>query len=132
MHQTTKINGELTTNDFQGFAGPPDTFLGGYLAQRTNIGKHHRDHLAVVPEIDLNVGLQLAPRLRVFTGYTFLYTSNVARPGDQIDLAVNPSQGPGFTGDPAGKLAGSLRPAFTGKTTDFWTQGLSLGLEWQF
>jgi hypothetical protein len=132
MHQTTKINGELTTNDFQGFTGPPDTFLGGYLAQRTNIGKHHRDHFAVVPEIDLNVGLQLTPRLRVFTGYTFLYTSNVARPGDQIDQGINPSQGPGFTGDPASKLAGSLRPAFTGKTTDFWTQGLSLGLELQF
>ena len=35
-----------------------------------------------LPEIGVNVGYDVTPRLRVQAGYTFLYLSNVVRPGD--------------------------------------------------
>src|SRR5262249_27610747 len=65
--------------------------VGGLLAQRTNIGHFDRDEFAVVPEATINFGYQVNCHIRVYVGYTFLYWSSVFRPGDQIDLAVNPT-----------------------------------------
>ncbi len=80
----------------------------------------------MVPEVSLRVGWQLGAALRATMGYTFLYASSVARPGGQIDRAINPSQGPAFfTGPPAGPA----RPVFLGNDADFWVHGLSFGLE---
>jgi hypothetical protein len=59
-------------------------------------------------------------------GYTLLYWSKVTRPGDLIDLNVNPSQ------IPPGTLSGSPEPRFSFASNDFWIHGLNLGLEYQF
>jgi hypothetical protein len=45
----------------------------------------------------------------------------VARPGDQIDLDVDPVQFPPPTGTGA-------RPQFLLRTSDYWAQGINLGL----
>src|SRR5262249_61731824 len=39
--QSLDIDGRLETNDFTSF-GPVQTFPGGYFAQPTNMGHHHR------------------------------------------------------------------------------------------
>jgi hypothetical protein len=52
-------------------------------------------------------------------GYTFLYISSVVRPSDQIDRSVNIAPP-------------NTRPAFSFHATDFWTQGVNLGLEIRF
>jgi hypothetical protein len=83
------------TNTFNGL-GTPQRFPGGYFAQPTNIGDFHRAVFAVVPEIGLNVGYDLTGWMTAFFGYTFLYTNNVARPGNQIDRSINPIQSPFF------------------------------------
>ncbi len=67
---------------------------GGLLALPTNIGRHTQSRFAVLPEVGLNVGYQLTDGIRVYTGYNFLYLSNVVRPGDQIDRVLNPTQVP--------------------------------------
>jgi hypothetical protein len=113
------VNGNTSVN-----GGP--RVPGGFLALPTNIGNFHRSPFAVVPEVGLDVGYQLTDHLRVFTGYTFIYWSRVARPGDQIDLALNPSQ------FPPGHLTGPARPAFIPHDTDFWAQGINFGAELRF
>jgi hypothetical protein len=104
--------------------GPP--LPGGFLALPTNMGTFHRGPFAVVPELGLDVGYQLTDNLRVFAGYTFIYWSRVARPGDQIDLTLNPSQ------FPPGRLRGLPQPAFIPHDTDFWVQGIDFGGELRF
>jgi hypothetical protein len=123
-HQEVRISG---TTDFTDPGVPTVRQQGGLLALPTNIGSYSRDQFSVVPEIGINVGRQLTDHLRVFAGYTLLYWSSVVRPGDQIDFIVNPTQLPTSTGP--GTLVGEARPAFAFHNTDFWAQGINLGLE---
>jgi hypothetical protein len=104
--------------------------VGGLLAQRTNIGHFERDKFAVAPEGTINVGYQITCHLRAYVGYTFLYWSSVFRPGDQIDLALNPTL---FPTSPAGApVTPPARPAPVLKDTDFWAQGFNFGLEFRY
>lgn len=127
MRQSVGIRGSLVTNDFNGL-GDPQTFPGGYFAQPTNIGNHSRDVFAVVPEGSVTVGLHLNAWASIFAGYTFLYASDVVRPGDQIDRSINPTQNPSFTGVVPSPLVGPARPAFSFQNSDFWAQGVSFGV----
>jgi hypothetical protein len=100
----------------------PVTRSGGLLAQRSNSGSFSDTSFAVVPELNLRVGWKATEHVSVSAGYTFLYWSSVSRAGDQIDARVNPTQ------IPPGLLSGPARPAFVGKDTDFWAQGVSGGV----
>jgi dienelactone hydrolase len=115
----------------------PFTDLGGLLAQPTNIGRYSQSGLSAIPEVGLTTAYDLTSRWRAKFGYTLLYWSRVARPGDEIDAGhvagsnsvkvnVNPTQ---FSGTP---LTGVPSPQFRFVTTDFWAQGLSLGLDCRF
>jgi hypothetical protein len=105
----------------------PTVGNGGLLAQPTNSGHFTRDRFAVVPEVGVNAGYQVTEHLRAFVGYSFLYWSNVARPGDQIDRAVNPTQLP--VAGATSQLIGPARPAPVLRDTDFWAQGINFGVE---
>jgi hypothetical protein len=102
-----------------------ETFTGGILAQRTNIGLREFDEFAVVPELGVTVGYQLNPCWRATLGYTFLYWSRVARAGDQISRDLNTGLIPPED-DP---VTTNLRPEFTLRYVDFWAQGMTVGLE---
>ncbi|HEY3789306.1 MAG TPA: BBP7 family outer membrane beta-barrel protein [Urbifossiella sp.] len=104
--------------------GPSTTYQGGLLAQPSNIGHYERTVFAVLPALTLRGGVQVTDNVRVFAGYTFMYLSNVVRAGDQIDPRVNTNQPPPATG-----AGGPALPAFSPKSTDFWAQGISLGLQ---
>jgi hypothetical protein len=110
--------------------GCPASAEGGFLATSTNIGRFHRDRFAVLPELGVNVGYQVCPLLRVFAGYTFLYWSEVVRPGDQVDATVNLTRVP--TSATFGPLRGPARPALPFKDTDFWAQGVNFGVEFRY
>jgi hypothetical protein len=103
-----------------------ERFVGGILAQRTNIGHYQADEFAVVPEMGFNVGYQLNPCWKLTAGYTWLYWSRVARAGDQIDRDLNPELIPEEVDPPADS---HLRPGFRFVHDDFWAHGLRLGLE---
>jgi hypothetical protein len=126
-HQVVDIRGnQLITTP----TGSTSLFEGGLLALPSNIGSFSRDHFAVVPEVGLTLGLQVTPRIKLLLGYTFLYWSNVVRPGNQIDRVIDISQVPN-----TGLIvpsAGLTRPAVLFKSTDFWAQGLSFGMEFKF
>jgi len=107
--------------------GSTTVFKGGLLALRSNIGSHERDEFAFVPELGVNIGLQLTRRLKARVGYSFLWVNTVARAGEQIDPVVNVTQFPILSGN--APLIGPARPALKFAETDFWAHGLNVGLE---
>jgi len=123
-HQTARIEGRSVIDTGSG----PQTFTGGVLAQSSNIGLFSRDEFSIIPELGLNLGLQLTNNVRVSAGYTFYYFSNVLRAADLIDRDLNP----GLIPPPSGPVTGPLRPAFAFNTTDFWAQGLTAGIDVRF
>jgi hypothetical protein len=101
--------------------------VGGLLALPSNIGAYEDDEFVVIPELSATLGYQLAPNVRFLVGYTFIYWNNVVRPGDQIDLNVNPDLMP-----PAVNTTGLSAPAFAMNDASFWAQGINLGLDWRW
>lgn len=97
---------------------------GGLLAQPSNIGTYSRDRFTILPELGAKVGFQLTHNLKLTGGYTMIFWSNVVRPGDQIDLGVNPDQLPPAIGN-----GSPARPEFVFRDSDYWVQGLSFGGE---
>jgi hypothetical protein len=61
-------------------------------------------------------------------GYDALWLSNVLRPGEQIDLGVNPTLLPFSATSPTGPG----RPEFRYNGESFYMHGISLGLAVQF
>jgi hypothetical protein len=104
----------------------PSIYTGGLLALPTNIGHHQLGGFAVLPELGINFEYQLTRRLSATLGYTVVYWSRVARPADQVDLQINASQ------LPPGQLTGAAAPHFQSVTSDFWLQGMTTGLKYQF
>lgn len=131
MVQSVDISGSLVTNGFTNF-GPTQTYPGGYFAQPTNIGTWTRTVFAVVPEVGLNIGYQITPWASVVVGYTFLYTNNVARAPQQVNGNINPTGRPALTGSPPSASTGPAEPSFKFNSTDFWAQGINVGLALRF
>lgn len=102
---------------------------GGVLAVSSNIGRHFQDEFAVVPEVSLEMTFRFTSYLEAHLGYSFLYWSTMARPGNQIDRTVEPGLVPS---DPLFGTATGTRPAVSFHTTDYWAQGLNIGLLFRF
>jgi opacity protein-like surface antigen len=131
MQQRVSVNGSLETNDYNNY-GPVQTFPGAYFALPSNIGDHSRNAFAVVPEVALHLGYRLTPQATVYVGYSFLYASSVARPGEQIKRNINPTQTVAYGNDPPATRVGAAQPTFNFNTADFWAQTLSIGLAYRF
>ncbi len=122
-NQVVNINGNTITTDPR---TGTSTLTGGLLALSTNSGRFTREMFAVAPEGTINLGYQICDNVRAYVGYNFLYISDVARPANLIDRAVNTSFLPPAT------PSLPVRPAFVFKGTDFWAQGLNFGLEFRY
>ena len=70
MQQVADVNG---ATDVLNPDGSMTFFRGGLYALRSNIGRHQRDELAFIPELGLNVGIQLTRHLKLFVGYSIKY-----------------------------------------------------------
>ena len=123
-NQTTTVPVNQTTTTVPGQAS--NIYTGGLLALPTNIGTYTRNQFTAIPSIEARVGYQLTCHWRAYAGYTAIFWGDVARAGDQIDLVVNPSQ------LPPGTLQGPARPAFAFHDSNFWAQGINVGLELRF
>ena len=123
-HQSVHIAGSEVDTSLS--TGQQVSFNSGLLALPSNSGRFSRSVFAVVPEVGVNIGYQVCPNLRLFIGYSFIYWSNVARPGAQIDTTLNTTQQSG------GTLIGPARPAFAFHSSDFWAQGINFGLELRY
>ncbi|MCE9564007.1 MAG: BBP7 family outer membrane beta-barrel protein [Planctomycetes bacterium] len=114
--------------------GTPAMAIGGLLAlPGANTGVYHDSVFSVVPEAGLNLGYQVTSRMKVFVGYNFLYMGNVLRPGNAIDGNVDVARIPNFL--PAGTatpIAGTPIPAPQIKSSGFFVQGISFGLQFNW
>ncbi len=132
-HEVVEVEGISTLNQASATANgvsqvlPPTTVAVGRFAAPTNIGRHLSDRFAILPETEGRIGVTLGPNLMLYVGYDFMYLNHVARPGDQIDRAIDLTQIPtAFEYNPA--VAGT-RPRVPFTQSYFWAQGFDFGVE---
>jgi hypothetical protein len=100
----------------------------GLLVQEeTNAGTHQRDEFSYMHDTGLKLVYFPTKRVKLSLGYSLMFFSDVLRPGDQIDTAVDSRL---FPAVPA--PAGAARPAFQFDSNHFYAHGLNLGLECRF
>jgi hypothetical protein len=111
--------------------GVTTTAVGGLLAlPGANIGHYSRDAFSVVPEAGVTLGYQITNGIRATVGYNFLYWTSVLRPGDQIDRTLDITRIPNFVLPPGvTQRTDEVRPLVPFKSSDYWAQGLTFGLE---
>lgn len=108
----------------------PARYRGGMLATAANIGQASETRFAMIPELGVTLGWRIAPRVKATVGYNLLVWTDVLRPGHAIDRCVNPVAVPlDPTYTPNAPVTRSS-PQFL--RSDFWSEGLSLGLEFRF
>jgi Putative beta barrel porin-7 (BBP7) len=137
MHQVVDIQGDITQLGPNPLVPPGlGTFPGGIFAQSTNIGLQNANPtfvpFSVLPSLELKLVCRLTQRLQAFAGYDVIYWSGVLRPGNQINHNVNLSQNAVLDPNGVGTLVGPAQPAFLLNRSDFWAQGVSVGLEFRY
>ncbi len=106
------------------------TIPAGVLVTPDNAGHFSRDKFTFGSEVDFTMGVDITTWLRLFVGYDFLYWSSVVRPGAQVTNVVNLSQVPlSVYYNPN---QGPVHPSIPFRGSDFWVQGLHVGLEVTF
>ncbi|TVS13297.1 MAG: hypothetical protein EA424_21660 [Planctomycetaceae bacterium] len=128
MNQRVQIGGNSSVDQ------PPFTCPGGMLAQPVdanggNMGTYRDDVLSIVPEVEVKLLYEVTRGLELSLGYSFVYWTDVALAGDQIDTTtyngydwpqVDRNQFFGGSGN---------SPNFTGiHDAGFWAQGLTFGV----
>jgi len=123
MRQTVLING---IGEFTDLAVPPTvSSTAGLLAQATNSGSYVQDRFAFAEDIKIAIAFWPTSRLKISAGYSLMYWSSVARPGDHIDFGVDGR----LLSNP---LWPAARPAFAFRPVGFYLHGLNLGMEYRF
>jgi hypothetical protein len=125
MNEEVDVSG--TSALLVGPVGPVSTIARGIFANAANQGRQEKDTFAVIPEVEVKLGYQFTPHLSANVGYTFMYISDVARPGQQIDHFVNPNTTPTFA--EFNQPGGGAFPRSIFNSTDYWAHGLSFGME---
>ena len=129
MNEVVTINGASSIAiPTGGGAYSQSDFVGGHLAQPTNIGVYKRDRFTWIPEAEVKLTWCLSEHLDFSLGYALTYFADLALAGDQIETVnglpvVNRSQWFG------GSLVGPPNPSLPEiRESSLWLQGLTLGL----
>jgi hypothetical protein len=136
-HQIVDIQGSVTQSGPNPLVPPGlGTFAGGLFAQSTNIGRFNANPLSVpfmvLPSLEVKLACQITERIRAYAGYDFMYWTQVLRPGNQIDHNVNLSQNAVLDPNGVGTLVGPAQPTPLFNRSEFWAQGVSIGLEFRY
>ena len=98
-----------------------------------NIGIFEQNEVAYVPEAAIKMEYVLRGGISVSAGYHLIYWSSVMLAGDQLDTTLNQRVINGNVPpilNPANPA--EVHPVNSFRTTDFWSQSLSLGLTWRY
>jgi len=134
MRQSLEING--FTDIAPGAASPVAVIrpvtgrtFGGLYANASNIGRINNDEFAVIPEVNLNLGLAVTRNMSLHVGYNVIYIDKVIRPSSELPLTVN-------TGTvPFSPNFGTARPRAQQtffNQDEFWLMGLNTGFTLRF
>jgi hypothetical protein len=114
--QSVNISGQSLNNDPT--KGTTVVSPGGLFSGPNNLGDHSNNQFTLVSELGVTVRYQWGRYVTTSLGYTLLHASNVVRPGEEIDRA---------------RTTSGTRPTFLGfQSTDFWAQGVNVGLLLQY
>jgi Putative beta barrel porin-7 (BBP7) len=113
MREVVTIGGQ-TTIVTPGPGGGTSTSPGP-LAGAANSGRYSNNKFAVSPELAVNCRYAITEQLDIGFGYSFIYWSNVAQAGKQIDSQLN---------DPPS--------AFSLNSDSYWVHGLNVGANFKF
>jgi hypothetical protein len=122
-HEVVDVSGAFRAINFTASSGAQ-----GIFAQPSNSGTHSSTVFAVVPEVEVKLGFDVTPAVRLTLGYDFIYYSSVVRPGDQLNR--NLPKGQVFEQGGTSVSSDSPFPLFD--KTSFFAQGLSLGVAVRF
>ena len=125
-HQSVDVLGASTQT---GPGGVNGTFPGGFFTQTSNIGRYTANQFSYIPSVEMKFSWFITSQLRAFVGYDFMYWSSVVRPGSQVDRNINLTQSAVLG---SGSLMGPAYPAPLFNRSDFWAQGVNVGLEFRF
>jgi hypothetical protein len=131
MNQRLEINGSTGYSDLSKpnpLTGGPNigSAYGGLYANASNIGRYNNDEFAFMPEINLNVGLNVTRGLTAYLGYNFLWINNIARPADSMNAIVNTATVP-FSPN-YGNNSRPVVPRQIFAQDEFWIMGVNFGL----
>ncbi len=115
MHEVIQIDGQSAVNGT--VSSNP---AGGIFTRGSNIGRHARNEFTAITEVGLNLGYRFAPCTTLNVGYTFMYFNDVLSPANNIDTGVG-------TGS-----SGITHPLVPFRHSDFWVQGINLGITKEF
>ncbi len=113
------IDGSTTVN---GATAP-----GGAYAQPSDIGHYNANDFTVVTDLTFTVGYQIHPNIRLTAGYNLIYWPRVERAGEQIDRSMSAGQAPTDSLYVPGTIGAN--PRFLNTRSDFWAQGVNVGVE---
>jgi Putative beta barrel porin-7 (BBP7) len=122
MHQTATVIGDNL--QLNGVVAP-----GGLLSSAFDQGNHNRDRIAFIPEINLKLGYQILPSMRVYVGYDCLYLSSVVRPGAQTGLSTTTIQA--NVGGANSQITVN-EPSYRYKANDLVVNGINFGMEFRY
>ena len=132
-YQVVDIQGTTTQTGPNPLVPPGlGTFAGGLFAQPSNIGLRHGNPFSVLPSLEVKLGYQITQRARIFAGYDLMYWTEVVRPGNQISQQINLTQNAVLDPNGVGRLVGAAQPPPLFNRSDFWAQGLTLGLAFHY
>ncbi len=115
MHEVLQVNGQSAVNGTV-VTNP----AGGIFTRASNIGRHARNEFTAITEVGLNLGYRFAPCTQLNIGYTFMYFNDMLSPANNIDTGVGTAS------------TGLVHPAVLFRHSDFWVQGLNLGITKEF
>jgi hypothetical protein len=122
MHQTVDV---FSTSVLPGGS----VVAGGLLSSPFDQGRHNRDRISAIPEVNVKLGYLITPRLRAYVGYDFMYIANTLRPGEQTGVSTSGIQ---VTVAGATTPITVSQPAFRFHDSDVWINGINFGLELRF
>ncbi|MEX2176350.1 MAG: BBP7 family outer membrane beta-barrel protein [Pirellulaceae bacterium] len=96
----------------------PEVLDTGLFAGESNIGEFERNEFTAITEVGVKLGYNVGEFTKLTVGYSFLYWNDVVRAGDQIDRQID--------------VDGGEQPRFAFDRSDFWVQGVNLGLVCEF
>jgi hypothetical protein len=106
--------------------GTVANYESGLLVLDSNKESITHNQFTMIPELGINLGYDLTPRLRATVGYSLIYWSHVARAGDQVNTDLNPNEFQSTS------WTGAAIPRETFVVNDYWIQGLNVGLDLTF
>lgn len=127
VRQQVRVDGTTT------LAGPFPTVQvtpSGFYATGANSGSFEQNKFAVLPEVGLNLAVQLTSHLTMTLGYSTMYISEVLRPGDQLSNSLNSTLIP--TGQNYGARFGPQTPGLPFTSNSFWANGFNFGFAYGY